>query len=145
MQPRPIRSSEASSHPTGFRARSVRERQNPRLVSGVAVKSLDAPDAAWTFLDDSRRGAVQFDRVAIGRGVYRPGWRWSQHVKPISGKESQEHIGYVISGRLRVRDAEGDEADVGSGDAFVVGAGHDAWVVGDEPCVALDFIPSSSR
>jgi hypothetical protein len=42
-----------------------------------------------------------------------------------------------------VRDAEGNEAEVGPGDAFVVAAGHDAWVVGDEPCVALDFIPSS--
>jgi len=113
-------------------------------VSGVAVKSLEAPDAAWTFLDDSRRGAVQFDSVAIGRGVYRPGWRWTEHVQPISGRESEEHIGYVISGRLRVRDADGNEADVGPGEAFVAAAGSDAWVLGDEPCVALDFIPSSS-
>jgi quercetin dioxygenase-like cupin family protein len=105
------------------------------------VKHLATPDASWTFLDDSERGAVQFDNVAIGRGEYKPGWRWSQHVGPISGKESEEHIGYVISGRLRVRDAEGNEADVGPGDAFVAAAGHDAWVIGDEPCVALDFIP----
>jgi len=112
-------------------------------LSGVAVKSLEAPDASWTFLDDSRRGAVQFARVAIGRGVYRPGWRWSEHVQPISGKSSEEHIGYVLSGRLGVRDVDGNEADVGPGEAFVVAAGHDAWVVGDEPCVALDFIPSS--
>ena len=113
-------------------------------MSGLAVKSLEAPDASWTFLDDSRRGAVQFERVAIGRGVYRPGWCWSEHVQPISGKPAEEHIGYVLSGRFGVRDAEGNEAEVGPGEAFVAAAGHDAWVLGDEPCVALDFIPSSS-
>jgi quercetin dioxygenase-like cupin family protein len=110
-------------------------------LSGVAVKNLDTPDAKWTFLDDSRRGAVQFERVAIGRGVYRPGWRWSQHVHPISGKQSEEHIGYVISGRMRVRGADGSEVDVGPGEAFVAAPGHDAWVLGDEPCLALDFVP----
>jgi quercetin dioxygenase-like cupin family protein len=113
-------------------------------MTGVHVKNLAAPDATWTFLDESERAAVQFDRVAIGRGVYKPGWHWSQHVQPLSGKDSEEHIGYVISGRFRVRDAEGNEADVGPGEAFVVTAGHDAWVLGDEPCVALDFIPASS-
>jgi uncharacterized cupin superfamily protein len=110
----------------------------------VQIKNLATPDASWTFLDESERGAVEFDQVAIGRGVYRPGWRWSEHVGPLSGTDSEQHIGYVISGCMRVRDAEGTEAEVGPGDAFVVAAGHDAWVVGDEACVALDFIPSGS-
>ena len=114
----------------------------PAKVPSVEVKNLSAPDSAWTFLDDSERGAVQFGRVAVGRGVYRPGWRWSEHVRPLSGKESDEHIGYVISGRMRIRGADGTEADVGPGDAFVAAAEHDAWVVGDEPCVAIDFIPA---
>jgi quercetin dioxygenase-like cupin family protein len=109
---------------------------------GVDVKNLASPDATWTFLDESERSAVQFERVAIGRGVYRPGWRWSEHVRPLSGKQSEEHIGYVISGRMGVHTKEGSEVEVGPGDAFVVAAGHDAWVVGNEPCVALDFIPT---
>lgn len=113
--------------------------------SQVAAKSLDAPDAAWTFLDDSERRAVQLGDVAIGRGVYRPGWRWSQHVQPLSGRESDEHIGYVISGRMRVRSKDGTEVDVGPGEAFVAGPGHDAWVVGGDPCIALDFIPTKLR
>jgi mannose-6-phosphate isomerase-like protein (cupin superfamily) len=107
----------------------------------VAAKSLDSPDDAWTFLDKSERGAVHLGRIAIGRGVYRPGWRWSKHVQPLSQNESGEHIGYVISGRMRVRAKDGTEIEVGSGEAFVAAPGHDAWVVGDEPCVALDFIP----
>jgi quercetin dioxygenase-like cupin family protein len=85
---------------------------------------------------------VQLGRVAIGRGVYRPGWRWSQHVQPLSGRDSVEHIGYVISGRMRIRAQAGTEVEVGPGDAFIAAPGHDAWVVGDEPCVALDFIPA---
>ena len=109
-------------------------------VSGtVEAKSLDTPDLSWTFLDDSERRAVRLGRVVIGRGVYRPGWRWSEHVRPISGEDAAEHIGYVISGRLSVRAVDGTQVEVGPGDAFVVAPGHDAWVLGDEPCVALDF------
>jgi mannose-6-phosphate isomerase-like protein (cupin superfamily) len=107
--------------------------------SQLAAKSLDAPDHEWTFLDDSERGAVQLGEVTIGRGVYRPGWRWSEHVQPLSANESEEHIGYVLSGRIRVRSKDGIEVDVGPGHAFVAGPGHDAWVVGGEPCIALDF------
>jgi hypothetical protein len=81
--------------------------------AGVAVKDLASPDATWTFLDESERAAVRFDRVAIGRGVYRPGWRWSEHVQPLSGKEADEHIGYVISGRMGVRTKQGTEIEVG--------------------------------
>ena len=109
----------------------------------VEAKSLDSPDAAWVFLDESERVAVELRRVSIGRGVYRPGWRWSQHVQPLSGKASQEHIGYVISGRMAVRAQDGTEVEVGPGDAFVAAPGSDAWVVGQEPCVALDFIATA--
>jgi quercetin dioxygenase-like cupin family protein len=108
----------------------------------VDVKNLASPDSTWTFLDESERGAVQFEGVAIGRGVYRPGWRWSEHVQPLSCKEAAEHIGYVISGRIGVRTKDGTEVEVGPGDAFVVAPGHVAWVLGNEPCVALEFIPS---
>jgi quercetin dioxygenase-like cupin family protein len=105
----------------------------------VEAKSLDSPDAVWGYLDQSERVAVQLRRVSIGRGVYRPGWRWSRHVQPLSGNESEEHIGYVISGRMTVRARDGTEVEVGPGEVFIAAPGHDAWVVGEEPCVALDF------
>jgi quercetin dioxygenase-like cupin family protein len=108
----------------------------------IMAKNLDSPDAAWTFLDESERGVVQLGHTTIGRGVYRPGWRWSQHVRPLSGEESAEHVGYVLSGRMRVRADDGMEVEVGPGEAFIAAPGSDAWVVGGEPCVALDFIPS---
>ena len=107
----------------------------------VQMKSLDSPDGSWTFLDGSERSSVELGTTAIGRGVFRPGWRWSEHVQPLSNRDSAEHIGYVISGRLAVRGVDGTEAELGPGDAFVAAPGHDAWVLGDEPCVALDFTP----
>jgi quercetin dioxygenase-like cupin family protein len=110
----------------------------------VEAKSLDSPDATWTFLDESERVAVQLRNAAIGRGVYRPGWRWSEHAQPLSGKESEEHIGYVISGRMAVRAKDGAEVKVGPGEAFIAAPGHDAWVLGEEPCVALDFIATAA-
>jgi quercetin dioxygenase-like cupin family protein len=112
-------------------------------LRSVEAKSLGSPDAEWSFLDESERVAVRLGHVAIGRGVYQPGWRWSQHVQPLSGQESEEHVGYVISGSLAIRAKDGREVEVGPGDAFIAAPGHDAWVLGDEPCVALDFIPTT--
>jgi quercetin dioxygenase-like cupin family protein len=109
----------------------------------VEAKSLASPDAAWVFLDESEQVAVRLRHVAIGRGVYRPGWRWSEHVQPLSGQESEEHIGYVISGRMAVEAKDGTAVEVGPGDAFIAARGADAWVIGDEPCVALDFFPTT--
>jgi quercetin dioxygenase-like cupin family protein len=66
----------------------------------------------------------------------------SVDVKNLASPDSTWHIGYVISGRVGVRTKDGTEVEVGPGDAFVVAPGHDAWVVGNEPCVALDVIPT---
>jgi quercetin dioxygenase-like cupin family protein len=105
----------------------------------VERKNLGSPDATRTFLDQSERVAVRLRAVIIGRGVYRPGWRWSEHVRPLSDEDSAEHIGYVISGRMAIHAKDGTEVEIGPGDAFIVGPGADAWVLGDEPCIAMDF------
>jgi len=93
------------------------------------------------FLDGSSRSSILLRSAAVGLGTYKPGWRWSLHAGPQTGKPAENHIGYVLSGRMMIADGGGNEAEVGPGDAFEVGPNGDAWVLGDEPCVALDFIP----
>jgi len=92
-----------------------------------------------TFLDGSKRTVVVLNSVAIGKGEYLPGWRWSKHVGLQTGKKSEAHIGYVISGKMVVRSSDGAEVEVGPGNAFEVGPEHDAWVFGSQACVAFDF------
>jgi uncharacterized RmlC-like cupin family protein len=79
--------------------------------------------------------------VTIGRITLDPGWKWSSDVKPIVNTSSCQlpHTQYVISGRLRVRMDDGTEQESGPGEALYVPPGHDAWVVGNEPFVAVDF------
>lgn len=102
------------------------------------IKNADAENIR-TFLDGSKRSVAILDSVAIGRGEYLPGWKWSEHVGKQTGKSSEAHIGLVISGQMMLRTPEGKEVSVGPDEAFEIKAGHDAWVVGDKPCVALDF------
>lgn len=108
-------------------------------MSEIISKNLDDKERAWTFLDGSKRIAVILESVAIGRGKYLPGWKWSEHVGKQTGKSSEAHIGYIVSGQMVVKGADGKETVVAPGDAFEVKPGHDAWVLGDDPCIALDF------
>ena len=96
-----------------------------------------------TFIDGSTRAHADLRTAAIGVGIYRPGWRWSLHAGPQVGKASENHIGYVISGRMGVEDPSGNRAEILPGCAFELPPGSDAWVIGEEPCIALDFIPKN--
>lgn len=102
-------------------------------------KGVEAPDAEQAFLDGSRRVRLDLPGGSIGRGVYRPGWRWSQHAGAVAGKPAAAHLGYVISGRMGSIAPSGEEVIVGPGEAFSAPPGSDAYVIGDESCVALDF------
>ncbi|MBV9368455.1 MAG: nuclear transport factor 2 family protein [Frankiales bacterium] len=77
------------------------------------------------------------------RGTFEPGWRWSTDVAPIAGTTSCQtrHLGYVISGRIAIRNDDGTEFELGPGDVFDLPAGHDAWTLGEEPCVMVDISP----
>ncbi len=109
-------------------------------MAKMMVKKLDRPDETRRF-DNGRAEILNLGDGTVGRGVFEPGWRWSASVKPLAGTESCEvtHLGIVQSGRMRVRMDDGQEAEVGPGDVLFVPPGHDAWTVGDEPCVLLDF------
>ena len=77
----------------------------------------------------------------VGRMTLQPGWRWSADVKPVAGTELCEapHQQYQVSGRVHVRMADGTEIEAGPGDVTSLPPGHDAWVVGDEAVVAIDW------
>ncbi len=111
-------------------------------MTGITRRSFDKADETRPFQGDTGRlDLITTEDGSVGRAVFEPGWRWSEHVKPIAGTDSCQsaHIGYVVSGRIHVVMDDGEEDDFGPGDFMVVTPGHDAWVVGDEPCVALDW------
>ena len=103
-------------------------------------KSFATPDETRTFA----RGLVALVDIAgsqIGRLTLQPGWRWSDHVKPIAGTDLCEapHFQYHVQGVLRIQMADGTEFDARPGDVTALPQGHDAWVVGDEPVVIVDW------
>lgn len=112
------------------------------MAGKLERKPLEAPDETRPFQDGKGRlEVVSVGDRTFGRGVFEPGWRWSQHVQPIAGTPSCQaaHTGYVIEGRLTVQMDDGDQVEYGPGDAFYMPPGHDAWVVGDQRCVLIDF------
>jgi hypothetical protein len=111
-------------------------------MAGMLIKKFSSPDETRPFAAKGRADILQFGDGAVGRGVFEPGWKWSTHVKPIAGTRSCEaaHSGYVVSGRMHVVMDDGQEGEVGPGDYAVIPAGHDAWTVGSEPCVFVDFV-----
>ena len=77
----------------------------------------------------------------MGRLTLEPGWRWSDHLRPIEKTKWCEapHFQYQLAGRLHIKTAEGEEFETSAGDVSVLRSGHDAWVVGDEVVVLVDW------
>ena len=105
------------------------------------VKSLDSPDEVRPFAGHGSMAVVQVGDTTVGRGTFEPGWRWSNDVRPIAGTDSCQahHTLAIISGRMAIAPNQGAEYEIGPGDVAVIPPGHDAWVVGDEACVAIDW------
>jgi len=84
---------------------------------------------------------VKIGGATVGRCVFQPGWRWATSVQPLAKTKSCEapHFQYHVSGVLRIRMDDGREFDCRPGDVSLLPSGHDAWVVGDEPAVVVDF------
>ena len=106
----------------------------------MEVRSLNSPEETRKF-DKGKLELVKINGATIGRATLQPGWRWSKSVKPIAKTESCEapHFQYHLSGTLRVRMDDGTEKEIKAGDVSLLPTGHDAWVVGDEPVVVVDF------
>src|SRR5687767_13731883 len=110
-------------------------------MANAQAKNFDRPDETRPFAGHGKMDIVQVPGGTVGKGVFEPGRRWSQDVKPLSKTDSCQvhHLGYVVSGRMRVRMDDGTESEVGPGDVVEIDSGHDAWTVGDESCVMVDF------
>jgi hypothetical protein len=103
-------------------------------------KSFGTPEEVHEF----PRGRLELIRVGgatIGRAIFEPGWRWAISVQPIAKTSSCEapHFQYHVSGVLRIRMDDGSEFDCRPGDVSLLPSGHDAWVVGNEAVVVVDF------
>jgi hypothetical protein len=107
----------------------------------IEVKYFTSPDEVRSF----EHGMLELITVGgsmIGKATFEPGWKWSTSVKPLVKTNLCEapHLQYLISGTLHVVMADGTETDLLPGSVSSIPSGHDAWVVGQEPVVAVDFL-----
>jgi hypothetical protein len=109
-------------------------------MAKMEKKALSAPDEKRSF-DKGKVELVTVGGVTFGRATLEPGWKWSTCVKPIVNTKSCEaaHLQYHVSGRLKVVMDDGSEEEFGPGEVSLLPPGHDAWVVGNEPCVVIDI------
>ena len=109
-------------------------------MANAESRDFAAPDEVRKF-DHGRAEILNMGKGTIGRLVLEPGWRWSVDVKPIAGTEWCEapHFQYIVSGTLHAKLSDGSEFEAGPGTVTYMPAGHDGWVVGDEPVVLVDW------
>jgi hypothetical protein len=115
------------------------------MAGQAEQKGFAAPDEIRAF-DRGELRLLKIGGAEIGQLVLQPGWRWSEHVKPIAGTELCEapHFQYHVQGTLHVVMADGTELDAHAGDVTALPQGHDAWVVGDEPVIVVDWFGASN-
>src|SRR5665213_1696422 len=108
-------------------------------------KTFASPDETREF-PNGRAEILQVGDSEIGRLVLQPGWRWANDVKPIAKTASCQapHFQYHVSGRLAIRMDDGTEFVAGPGDITSLPSGHDAWVVGEETVVLVDWFGASN-
>jgi hypothetical protein len=110
-------------------------------MASLETKSFDSPDEVRQFQGNGHVDLVKIGDHMIGRGTFEPGWKWSNNVKPIAGTDSCQtyHLGYILSGQMRITMDDGTERVASAGEVMVIPPGHDGEVLGDEPCISLEF------
>ena len=108
-------------------------------------RSFNSPDDTRNF-PNGKAEIIKISGSEIGRLTFQPGWKWSNDVKPIAGTELCEapHFQYHLQGTMCVRMVDGTEFEVKAGDVVALPEGHDAWVVGNEPVVVVDWWGASN-
>jgi len=109
-------------------------------MAGVESRDFDHPDEVRK-PEKTTVDVVTVGETEVGRFTFEPGWKWSECIKPVVGTDScqAEHLGYAVSGRIHITHNDGTELDIGPGEAYLIAPGHDAWVIGDEPFVGVEF------
>jgi uncharacterized cupin superfamily protein len=110
-------------------------------MAEIVAKTFNSPDEVREFEGNGRARVVEVAGHTVGYGTFEPGWTWSNNVKPIAGTDSCQvsHLGYVLSGRMKIKMDDGSETTIEAGQVVAVPPGHDAEVIGDEPCEMVDF------
>ena len=109
-------------------------------MAGVEARNFDAPDETRR-PDKTTVETVKVGGALVGRATMEPGWRWSEAIKPIVGGDHCQvhHLGYVVSGRMHIAHSDGSKVDLSAGDVYDIQPGHDAWVLGGESYVGVEF------
>lgn len=109
-------------------------------MGNILIKRFDEPDEVIEVPNQISR-VVMLGETYVARSIAQPGWRWSKDVKPLVGTPSCRihHQGVILSGFMQILANEGVQRTLGPGEAFDIQPGHDGWVVGDEPCVFIEF------
>ncbi len=104
------------------------------------LKSFGKPEEVREF-PKGRLELIKIGGATVGRAIFEPGWRWATSVQPLVKTKSCDapHFQYHVSGILKVLMDDGTELECKPGDVSFLPSGHDAWVVGDEPAVVVDF------
>lgn len=111
----------------------------------IEHKSFITPDEVRAF-PNGKAEILAVGGAQVGRLVLQPGWRWSNDVRPLAKTASCEapHMQYHVSGRLAIRMDDATEFTAGPGDVTSLPSGHDAWVVGEEPVVVIDWFGATN-
>lgn len=109
-------------------------------MASVEFKDFISPDEVRTF-EKGKLELLHFRGGVVGKLTLEPGWHWAEHIKPIAGTEWCEapHFQYQVAGRLHVVMSDGTEFDAGPGMVTRLPSGHDAWVLGNEAVVLIDW------
>ena len=110
-------------------------------MANQQVGSLNAPNQVLN-MEHGRIDIVHIADAGVGRATFEPGWKWSEHEKPVVGGGAfceAPHFVYIAAGKLHLMMSDGTEFDLQEGDVATIPAGHDGWVVGDKPVTMIDF------
>jgi hypothetical protein len=109
-------------------------------MGDMARKRFEEPDETRSF-EHGSGSVVKLAGSTAAVFEFQPGWSWSGDIKPLVGTESCQthHLGYALGGRIRIRTDQGEEMEIGPGDAYEILPGHEGWIVGDEAFRGLEF------